>query len=632
MTTVKKRKSSTPPETKYLEKRYMKLPLPVRKNGELLGYEYKRVDLISLLKMTPEGYNVFREAEGFHFSVKQAEKISEFIINEIIFPEGKLTGKPFVPEKWQWAIYLNIYCWFEDDNPDVRRFNEVLIYIPRKNGKTVGFGAVPALISIFVDPEKRSQNFCCAADTDQAALNFRHAAYMVENNPRLLNRLDSGRVRHSVRIMEHKNGKYLKVLSSVAETKHGLSPNYVGVDELHAHRSSELIDVMSTGTAARENPLTITTTTADYDRPSPCNDLHKRALRICKGLESDPHFLPIVYEAKTTDNWEDLKTWKKANPNFGVSVNAKYFTKELNKVRNNPKLLNRFLRLHLNIKTSTETTWIYPSVWVATNPKFRREDILDVDSIKALIETYPAWFPVVETEKWNETAVDILLEEHRKYYTWFFRKVEDLRESPFFAAYDNTAVKDVASLGLFFPETKDLLSFNIVPTDTIEERSKQDGVPYSNWHKCGLIANTPLATIDEELVVNLMIGAGGIFEHFEYCEQMVFDRWSSNYIFGKLNDYGIGCKAYPQSFAGMNGPCKKMEELLEQKNLFHGANPILEWMIGNTMVNTDNQERCRPDKQKSTDKIDGVVSSLMAIGAWINTEIDEITDLGLSDD
>lgn len=629
----------TRPEASYFrENVFIELPLPIRDpSGAMEGYEWKQVDLTKILQKTPCGYNVFTEAEDYLFSSDEAEVVVHFIINECVFPEGPLTGKPFVPELWEWVIYLNLYCWFEKDKPNIRRFNEAFIYLPRKNGKTTAFGAVPSLISIFVDPEKRSQNFCCAADVEQAALNFRHASYMVEQNPRLLNRLTQGRVRHGSRYMEHNNGRTLKVLSSIADTKHGLSPNYVGVDEVHAHANRELIDVMVTGTAARENPIIVYTTTADYDRPSVCNDLYKRAKAICGGIQSDPSFLPIIYEAEPTDDWKDAKVWEKANPNYGITINKRYFVKEINRVQNSPQLLNRFLRLHLNIKTSVETTWVYPYVWAATNPKAK--DPLTVTQIRDQMERYPDWFSVVGTEQWKAPSVDILLNQQAQYYTWFFKKVSDLQEAPCFAAYDNASVKDIASLTLFFPETHDLLSFNWVPAESIEQRSVEEQIPYQIWYQCGLINNTPRTAIEEDTITSAMLGdeGDGILHHFEDLRVVAFDAWGANNIANKLIDDGLKCRKYPQSYAGMNQPCKQIEAWLEHKNLFHGGNPVLAWMINNTMIAQDNNDRIRPDRKNSTDKIDGIVSSLMAIGAWLyddqqtidhiaglNTEVDNV--------
>jgi phage terminase large subunit-like protein len=610
------------PETKYFKgKVFTMLPLPVREKGDLVGYEWKKVDLIKLLQDIPN-YNVFTEAEGYHFSTEEADKIINFIIYECVFPEGSLTGKPFVPERWQWAVFLNMYCWYVDDKPDTRRFNEVLVYLPRKNGKTSAFGAIPALISLFVDPEKRSQNFCCAADTEQAALNFRHAAYMVEQNPRLLNRLANGRVRHGTKFMESKVGRTLKVLSSIADTKHGLSPNYVGVDEVHAHHSPELIDVMVTGTAARDSPLIVYTTTADYDRPSVCNQLHKRGTLLCKGLQSDPNFLPVIYEALPTEDWEDPAVWRKANPNFGISIKERWFNTELNRVRNNPANLNRFLRLHLNIRTSVETTWIPPHIWNSTNPIYDSSERLTVPEIREKMEQFPDWFPIVTDPKWEFSSINILLNSHLDYYTWFFRKVEELKDEPYFAGYDHTAVSDIASLCLFFPEQRTMLSFNWVPADSIERRSIEEQIPYSNWNLCGLISHSPGGTIDEDQIISAMIGdkGVGILTHFGGCRKVAFDNWGSTNISKQIERYGYECIGYPQSFAGMNQPCKTTEALMEQKNLFHGGHPVLQWMNTKIMVVENNNGAVRPDKKNSTDKIDGIVAYLTALGAWMYDE------------
>jgi len=610
------------PESKYFPgKIWIRIPFPVRDDEHhLVGYRWKKTDLISLLKEIPAGYSPFTEAEGYIFDSDEAEIIVHFIINECVFPEGELTGRPFVPEKWQWAIYLNTYGWFEEKNPKVRRFNEVFILTPRKNGKTTAFGAIPSLIALFVDPEQRSQNFCCAADVEQAALNFRHASYMVEQNKKLLNRLTGGKIRYGSRYMEHNNGRTMKVLSSVAETKHGLSPNYVGVDEVHAHSNSELIDVMVTGTASRLNPLVMYTTTADYNRPSICNELYKRAKSICDGLQSDPSFLPIIYEAQPTDDWESPKIWKKSNPNFGISVNEKYFKKTIRQVKNSPKLLNRFLRLHLNIRTAVETSWIFPHIWGATNPVFPTSELLTPEDIRVEMENRSSWFSVVDTEVWASTSVDIHLSHHAQYFTWFFNKLTELQDSPCFAAYDNAAVSDIASLALFFPNTKDLLSFNWVPSESIEQRSQQEHIPYQNWFNCGLINNSPQSSIDEDHIVEALVGKEGILHHFDDVRVVAFDAWGSTNISNNVTDAGHICRRYPQSYAGMNQPCKTMESWLLQEQLHHGGHPVLAWKIGNTMLTQDNNDRVRPSRKDSTDKIDGIVSSLMAIGAWMYDE------------
>jgi len=967
------------PEAKYFAGNiFLEIPMPTRDgDGNLTGYEWKKTDLIRLLKEIPD-YDPFRDAKGFYFSSEEAEIICNFIVGECVYPEGKLTGKPFVPERWQWAIYLNLYCWFKG-NPkkpraphleDYRRYNEALVYVPRKNGKmlrtdtpiptpsgwttmgelkvndvvfdkdgkqtrvvfksevdvpeqtykitfasgqtveacsehqwfihsrkqhpkysnksksanrragertvsnkigkdlyedvwttqelfdtgvdcyagktfsvpmhsgiecsekdlpidpyilgywlgdgtssaphitvgsedihnwseykktkdrgcwrvsipelsgtvlrdlgvkgnkhipqeylrasrdqrmsllqglmdsdgtiskrgtdisivqknerlantvldllrglglkatlkevkktsqngtegayyhiqfaagseehqvftlqrklermkperkrsksnhivsiepcessemqciqvdaqsgtylfgeqylvthnTTAFGAIPALISVFCDPEKRSQNFCCAADTEQANNTFRHASYMVEQNPRLVNLITQGRVRHSMRYFEHNNGRSFKVLSSIADTKHGLSPNLVIVDEVHAHPNSDLIDVMITGTGARENPLVIYTTTADYNRASPCNELHKRAKAVCNGTQKDPHFLPVVYEADVTDDWEDPKTWKKANPNYGISITDRYIKKEAVRCKNNPVLLGRMLRLHLNIKTSVETAWLPLHLWTRTYPKRQESLLLTVEQIRRRMEEFPAWFQVVTKDRWLASDIDILLGQHRQYYTWFFDKVDSLVLEDCYGAFDNAAVSDIASFVLFFPGTGDVLNLNWVPADSIERRSVEDHIPYDQWFASGLVNDTTGATIDEDKVADALVGEGGLCHHFESVQMICFDAWRSNYVANKIAEYGINCGTYSQGHAAMHPCCKKVEELLDHGAFFTGGNKVLEWMVQNTMVVKDSQERMRPSRKDSTDKIDGIVATLTAVGGWLSTE------------
>jgi phage terminase large subunit-like protein len=602
--------------------RWILLPLPHRdKSDVLIGYKYIRTDLVKLLKSLPL-YNPFLEAgKEYYFDSKFAsDVIIPFIIQNCKFPEGKDTGKPFIPERWQWAIYLNAYCW-KDRVTGFRRYTEVFIYVPRKNGKTTAFGAVPSVIALFLDEEKRSQNFCCAADIEQATLNFRHASYMVENNPEFMNRLKQGRVRTSVRLMEHVDGATLKVLSSISETKHGLSPCYVGVDEVHAHKDGELIDVMMTGTAGRDQPQTWYTTTADFDRPSVCNELYARAKSVALGTASDPNLFPVIYEADSADPFDSEDTWRKANPNYGISVRAAYFKREVAKAKNSPAILGRFLRLHLNIRTAVETSWIYPTTWSAVNPFFLPENLLPVDVIMDWMHKHRIWFSVArEQDFFTNNFYRVCIEQFRYWYTWLIPTMESLKGSVCWGGYDNTNVKDLAAFTFWFPEERIMLPWAWVPAVSIYERSAADSIPYAIWYAAGIIQNTPLTTINEADILTTLLGEsdnweGGLIWQFPSFKGVAFDRWSANFISSSLSSNGIKTIKYPQGFNGMNEPCKKIVSWLEQKQFFHGANPLMAWQIGNTQIKTHPTGTIRPCKNSSSDKIDSVVSLCMAIGA-----------------
>ena len=596
------------------------LPLPVREKNKLVGMKWTKINLVDILNMIPD-YSPFTNAEDFYFDVVEYEKFINFVINECVYPEGEQAGLPFIPEKWQWCIFLNMFCW-RCKGTDIRRYREVLIYIGRKNGKTSAFGVIPTLYMVYCDVEKRSQNFCCAADIEQASVNFRHVSYNIEKNPRLLGRLINNRVNRSVRSFETKTGNTFKVLSSIAETKHGLSPNFVYIDEVHAHKDSELIDVMVTGTASRPESLIVYTTTADFDRVSVCNSIYDRAKKIAAGHIVDNNFLPVIYEAQIDDDFRDETIWRKANPNYGISVYPDYFRRQIQVCESSPTNLNRFLRLHLNMRTKTETVWIPPWVWANGNAS--ESTLLSVADIKAKMYEFRYWHSIARTPEFNKASVDIYIKEYQLWYTWYFRKLDELRNSPCWGGYDNASASDIASFVLFFPEERCILPWFWVPAESIDRRSKEDRVPYDRWYKAGIINNTPMARISEIDISNTLVGTDnggfGISTYFTNICNVAFDRWGSNFIYEILYNYGIQAQGYPQTYAGMNEPCRKLETMIVNKEVFHGSNPVLDWMNNNTMAVTNNNNQMRVDKNKSTDKVDGMVALLMAIGGYIHTD------------
>jgi len=620
------------PESEYIRGPIsVEVPTPIRENGVPVGYEWKPVDIVKMLNMSP-GYSPFLEAEGYYFCGDTFKKFMLFVIQECVYPEGEdYCGKPFVPETWQWCIYANMFCWFRESDGR-RRFREVFIYVPRKNGKTSAFGMVPTLWEFFCGTEKRAQLFCCAADIGQASVNFRHSMFNVESNNRLLGRLLNSKVNRSTRSFEHKNGKTFKVLSSIADTKHGLSPSFVYADEIHAHKDSELIDVMITGMASRKNPMLIYTTTADYDRESFCNRLYDRAKSIRDGLQSDPSFYPVIYEAAVTDDYKDRRVWEKANPNFGLSIYPEHFDQMLRTAEQNPAELAKFQRLHLNIQTKTETAWIAPHVWA--NGVAQMDDKLTVDEVKAHFRKYPLWYNVAEGHDLDKTSSDLYIQQYLNYWTWHIKQVEDLQTEECIGGFDNAGTEDIAAFSLFFPAKRVLLCWGWCPGDGIYKRAQKQKVPYGRWYEAGLINKTKLAHMDEDAIVKTLIGDStckGILSHFRGFTNLCFDRWCNNHIINKVEEFGFPVRVYPQGFVGMNEPCRFVNKELANLDFWHGGNPVLDWMISNVTIQQSNMGQIRPSKDKSVDKIDMVVASLMAIGGYIypdSTIISDIRGLG----
>jgi len=213
----------------------------------------------------------------------------------------------------------------------------------------------------FADGEPAAQVYCAAADREQARLVFNAAKRMVPAEPELARR---ARIYMNA-IMVEATGSVLKVVSAGAYSKHGVNAHGIIIDELHARPDRELVDVLTTSTGARRQPVIIYITTADFDRPSICNEKHDYACKVRDGIIADPAFLPVIYEAARDEDWTSPKVWRRANPNLGVSIGEEYLERECRRARETPTYENTFKRLHLNMRTQQDIRWLQMVKWDA---------------------------------------------------------------------------------------------------------------------------------------------------------------------------------------------------------------------------------------------------------------------------
>ena len=251
--------------------------------------------------------------------------------------------------------------------------------------------------------------------------------------------------------------------------------------------------------------------------------------------------------------------------------------------------------------------------------------------LRGWLEEFPLWHNVVQDQIWNnDVAVDNAIHYYRRYLTWYFQCIEQLQYEECYGGYDGSSVLDLTAFSLFFPNRRIVLNWNWVPGETIYGRSKRDAIPYDIWYRAGVINNIPGEVINEESICETLIGSSegeGILTYFKDVRCVAVDRWGSNYIQQKLTDNGIWVRRYPQSYAGMNQPIKKLEEMAIAGELRHGLNPALEHQNACMVVSQNSGEERRPNKEKSTDRIDGMVSILDALGGWIYPDDDVITTL-----
>lgn len=496
----------------------------------------------------------------FWFDAEAGERAVSFFAECLQHTTGEWRGKPFVLSDWQADIVRNIFGWKRQDG--TRRYRTVFLGLPRKMGKTT-LAAGLALYALYCDGEPGAQVINAAADREQAALCFDSAKQMIEAEPELLDR--SQVYRRSVVVPM--TGSSYKVLSSEAFTKHGLSVSYAGMDELHAWPDRELYDVLVTSMGARRQPLTVITTTAGFDKHSLCYELWDYAEKVAAGIIKDDSFLSVIFAADKDDDWKDPATWAKANPNFGVTVQREFYEQECAKAQALPSYENTFRRLYLNQWTEQDVRWLSMDAWDACG-----------------------------------------------------KDLPDLAGCDCFAALDLSSTTDLSALVLAFPidGTVHLLPFFWMPSEGIRKRVERDRVPYDQWIKAGLIEATPGRVIDYD---RIRAKINELAETYRIRELAV-DRWNATQISTQLEGDGFEIHGFGQGYASMAGPTKEFEKRVLEGTLNHGRHPVMRWMASNISVEQDAAGNLKPSKKKSTERIDGIVATVMSLGRIMEADLE----------
>ena len=487
---------------------------------------------------------------------ERADRVVRFI-SHLKHSTGEWAGKPFNLMPWQEEIIRRLYGTL---NPDgTRQYRTLWFEVPRKNGKTeLGAGGI-TLPLLYIDGEMGAQIYSAANDKEQAGLVFNAAAPMVEQNPSLDG--VSKIYPPQKRIVYHRNRSFYTAVSSEAYTKDGLNAHGIIYDELHAAPNRELWDVLTTSQGSRRQPLTAVTTTAGYDRNSICWEQHDYACKVRDGIINDPTWLVVIYAAPDDADWTDEDVWRACNPALGVFRSLDEIRTLCKKAQETPALEMTFRRLYLNQWTSSVERWMPMDRWDACS-----------------------------------SPVDM----------W------DLRGRPCYAGLDLAATTDLTALSLVFPQDGgiyDTIMRFWIPGDTAKDKERKDRVDYSLWAKQGFIKLTPGNVIDYGFIKQELIDLRGQFD----IKEVAFDRWGATKLVQDLTDEGFLMVPFGQGFASMSPPTKELMNLVLGEKIRHGGHPVLRWNADNLVVNQDPAGNLKPDKAKSTQKIDGMVALIMAL-------------------
>jgi phage terminase large subunit-like protein len=476
-------------------------------------------------------------------------------INRLTHTKGKFAGQPFHLRPWQVRILKQLF----KKRPDGRRqYRTCLLMLPRKNGKTELAAAI-ALYGLVADGEAGAEVYSAAADRDQAGLVFGVAAQMVRNDPALDEACYI--IESQKRIVHPSTGSVCRAIAAEAHSKHGFNASMVIYDELHAAPDRRLYDVLSTSMGGREQPLLLVISTAGYDRHSILWELYAHAKKVQERPALDPTFLPILYEAPEDADWTKRRVWRKANPALGDFRSLEDMQILAARAQAIPAQENTFRRLYLNQWTEQVARWIQMPAWDACLQPVARQ----------------------------------ALAKRRCY-----------------VGMDLSTTTDLTALVAVFPDELgfDVLAQFFVPEERIRERSRRDHVPYDEWARQGVLTSTPGAVVDYDALRQTLRQWAAEFS----LQMIAFDPWNATDLVSRLQQQdGFPCVSMRQGFASLSAPTKSLEQAILGRRLRHDGHPVLRWNVSNVAVETDAAGNLRPNKDRSTEKIDGVVALIMAV-------------------
>ncbi|HEM3613234.1 TPA: terminase large subunit [Streptococcus suis] len=503
-----------------------------------------------------------------HYDKVKADRAVTFI-NNLSHTKGKWAGKRFDLLPWQEQIVRDLFGIVKEDGN--RQFLTAYIEIPKKNGKSELAAAI-ALYLLYADNEASAEVYGAACDRNQASIVFDVAKQMVQMSHPLEKR--SKIMGATKRIVNYSNAGFYQVLSAETGTKHGLNVSGLVFDEIHAQPNRHLYDVLTKGSGdAREQPLFFIITTAGTDRNSICYELHTKALDILNGRKKDTSFYPVVYGLSDEDDWNDEANWLKANPSLGHTIGIDRVREAYQQALDNPAEENVFKQLRLNMWTSSSVAWIPEHVYAKGN------DPIQYDS---------------------------------------------LRGRSCYAGLDLSSTSDITAFVLVFPprfeeENYIVLPFFWLPEDTLELRCRRDHVLYDVWERQGYIKTTEGNVVHYGFIEKFIEDLSEIY----HIKEIAYDRWNATQMVQNLEGMGLTMVPFGQGYKDMSPPSKELYKLMMEGKIQHGGHPVLKWMGQNVVMRQDPAGNIKPDKEKSVEKIDGIVALIMGLDRCIRHQTEE---------
>lgn len=493
---------------------------------------------------------------GYVFDQKRAEKPIAFIERFCKHSKGEWAGQPLRLELFQKA-FISALFGFVDKKTGYRKYRETLLYVARKNGKSVLLSGI-ALYMLIADNEPGAEVYSVASKKDQAKIIFTETYNMVRQSPDLLQV-----------VTKRKSDLYFNLtfskfqpLGKNSDTLDGLNSSLVIIDELHSIKDRNLYEVMKQSQSARRQPLLVMITTAGTIRECIFDDMYKYACGVCDGTIDDPHFLPILYELDNKEEWLDPMKWEKANPGLNHIKKLDDLISKVARAKQSPRDLTGVLVKDFNVIQTVASTWL-------TFDDVNNTETFSLDAFKG-------------------------------YYC--------------IGGADLSRSGDLTAATLLFMDKQEkryVTQMYFLPKDNFEQRVHDEKIPYDKWHEAGLLRLCEGNSINYSDVTAWFME---MVEKYDVTPAWIYyDPYSAAYWVQEMQSNGFNMVKCFQGVKTLSLPMQQLGQDLAAKKINYNNNPLLKWCITNTGVKTDVNGNIQPIKATSPKyRIDGLASLLDA--------------------
>lgn len=538
-------------------------------DGRIPAGKYHRLSCARHLKdRAREGSTGF----PYRFDLGKAERFFRFA-EQLRHYKGEWAGQPIVLQPYQKFRLGSIFGWVHVET-GLRRFRNAYNELPRKQGKSLE-AAVVSLYVTFFDGEPGAEGYCAATKRDQASIVFNDAKKLVQSSG-----LKSRITVQVANLHRDDTASKLEPLGADHDSTDGLNPNFVNIDEMHAHKTRGLIDVLETATGARRQPLVFKITTAGDDPVSPCGDEHDYATKILEGVLEDETYFAFIAHADPEDDWKLPETAAKANPNYGVSVNPEDLKAKVTKAVGIPSAAATYQQKHLNL-------WVNASA------------------------------PCLSVDGWKKGQTD-----------W---AEDDMAGRACFVGVDLASKVDLCALAFLFPPDEERLTWRAIlriwtPADTLADRAHRDRAPYDVWAKQGWLRATPGKTLDHDVIRQEILKERERFD----IRQIGFDPWHAEAPIKALTATdGFDEEQVlevPQTYQGMSAACLRVQAEILDGIVDARRCPVTAWSVSNVVDQKDGKDNMLFTKGKSRGRIDPVIALTIARSLVLRQPVEEEAD------